>query len=246
MTYDELSKHYAADRLGYSKDLYNVLLGFGLTLRNRVLDVGCGTGLASRPLVENGASVTGVDPSKAMLALARERIPAATWVEGTAEALPFDEAKFDVAVSGDAFHLFDKPKALLELARVLRPEGLVAIWWRLLMSDDPVKILRDDVARGMGVEPPPEGLAGGFKDFYAAPLINTTLRIVPWHVTTSVSAFGEQERSRPSVHETFGAKTEAYVGELERRLRAHLGEGGGDLMTVNYMQLVYVGWTRPR
>ncbi|MBV8491026.1 MAG: class I SAM-dependent methyltransferase, partial [Candidatus Eremiobacteraeota bacterium] len=93
-TYEALAAHYAPDRLGYSNDLYNTLLGFGLTPRFRVLDVGCGTGLGSRVMIENGMSVTGVDASKTMIELARERYPAATWVEGKAEALPFQEATF--------------------------------------------------------------------------------------------------------------------------------------------------------
>jgi ubiquinone/menaquinone biosynthesis C-methylase UbiE len=240
-TYDRLAEHYAVDRLGYSNDLYNTLLGFGLTPRNHVLDVGCGTGLGSRSLIENGVRVTGVDSSKAMLALAREWFPAATWIEGRAEALPFSEPGFDAAISAQAFHRFDKPKALAEFVRVLRPGGLVAIWWKVLMNDDPVCILRDDVARGLAAEPPSEGLSSGFKEFYAAPLIHQTLRVIPWHVTSSLRAYLEYERSRMDVYETFGSKTNEYLAELERRLSAHLGAGAG-FLPLNYLQFVYVGW----
>ncbi|MBV8489223.1 MAG: hypothetical protein JO199_01745, partial [Candidatus Eremiobacteraeota bacterium] len=91
----------------------------------------------------------------------------------------------------------------------------------------------------------PEGLASGFKDFYGANLLNPTLRIVPWHVTSSIAAFMKHERSRMRNYEAFGSKAESYFGELERRLRAHAGEGVG-LLPLNYLQFAYVGWSPKR
>ena len=61
----------------------------------RVLDLACGTGAVTRRLVERtapGGEVTGLDPSEPMLAVARETVPAATFVEGDARSLPFVEA----------------------------------------------------------------------------------------------------------------------------------------------------------
>jgi ubiquinone/menaquinone biosynthesis C-methylase UbiE len=241
ITYDALAEHYA-DRAGYSSDLYNTLLGFGLTPRHHVLDLGCGTGLGSRPLVESEFRVTGLDQSKRMIAAAREQLPRATWIEGLAEAMPFPAAEFDAAICAQSFHRFDKTKAFDELVRVLRPRSLVAIWWKVLMNDDPVRLVRDAVAREFGIESPAEGLSGGFKEFYAAPLTDQTLRVVPWHVMTPLRSYLQYERSRLTVHEALGLRTKPYFDALEARLQ---GEGSGTV-ALSYLQFVYVARTPQR
>jgi cyclopropane fatty-acyl-phospholipid synthase-like methyltransferase len=71
----ELAGEYAAHRSGYSNELYETIAAFGLRRGATVLDIGCGTGLASGPFIGNGFSVTGVDTSRAMLAKAMERFP---------------------------------------------------------------------------------------------------------------------------------------------------------------------------
>jgi ubiquinone/menaquinone biosynthesis C-methylase UbiE len=227
---------------GYSNELYNTLASFGLSPRDEVLDVVCGTGSASRPLIENAFRVTGVDVAPALLAKARELYPSATWVEGSAEALPFESAAFDAAISAHGFHHVDRTKAIGELIRVLKPGGLVGIWWKVLMEEDPVAQLCARVAREMGVDPPRSGLKGGFKEFYASALEETTLRVMPWQVTASVDEFLNSERSRRSVREAFGSRVERYAGELELRLREKLGDGP-KYLTLSYVQYLYVART---
>ena len=69
----------------------------------RVLDVGCGTGVAAVTAARRGALVTGLDLTPALLERAREnaRIAGVTvdWHEGDAENLPFDEGAFDVVIA---------------------------------------------------------------------------------------------------------------------------------------------------
>jgi len=91
-----------------------------------VLDLGCGTGqLAARIHRESpGARVVGCDFSHGMLARARARDRGMRWVQGDAGRLPFRDGSFDAVVSTEAFHWFpDKPRALAEIRRVLRPGG---------------------------------------------------------------------------------------------------------------------------
>jgi ubiquinone/menaquinone biosynthesis C-methylase UbiE len=242
-TFDSLAEHYDAGRLGYSNDLYNALLGFGLAPRHHVLDVACGTGLASRPLVENGFKVTGVDVSEPMLAKARARFPDASWVAGSAEALPFAPATFDAAISAQAFHHLDRTKAMAELMRVVKPGGLIAIWWKLLMNDDPVAMLRGQVARELSVELPQSGLAGGFKEFYAAPLADHALRVLPWRATIALDDYLRYERSRKLVRDAFGARADEYFARLEERLREQAG-AGNPLLPLGYLQFLYVARNR--
>ena len=95
----------------------------------RVLDLGCGTGRLSHALAERGiARVWGVDASPEMLAVAREKVPKGVGLkEGRAEALPFRDAWFDRVVMWLVVHLVDRPAAFGEVARVLVPDGRLAV-----------------------------------------------------------------------------------------------------------------------
>jgi arsenite methyltransferase len=94
-----------------------------------ILDVGCGPGFYVADLLERGATVTGVDSSLAMLAIARQRAPGASLLEGTATQLPLDDATFDRALSVQVLeYVADVDGALAELRRVLRPGGRLLIW----------------------------------------------------------------------------------------------------------------------
>ena len=93
----------------------------------RVLDVGCGTGYTLSRL-PNTVRATGIDISSTSVALARERAPHATIVQGSATALPFDDGAFDACIALDVLeHLDDDLDAARELRRVVRPGGVVLI-----------------------------------------------------------------------------------------------------------------------
>jgi ubiquinone/menaquinone biosynthesis C-methylase UbiE len=96
----------------------------------RVLDVGCSAGLYARTLAADGADVFALDASAAFLRAGRRRAErvgrAVTWVRGDAHALPFVDDAFDAAVVGATLNeLGDPARAFRELARVVRPAGLV-------------------------------------------------------------------------------------------------------------------------
>lgn len=95
----------------------------------KVLDLATGTGITAIAARERGASVTGVDLTPELLAVARTKAKAegyddVDFREGDIEALPFADASFDVVLS-TCGHMFapDQPKVAAELARVTRPGG---------------------------------------------------------------------------------------------------------------------------
>jgi demethylmenaquinone methyltransferase / 2-methoxy-6-polyprenyl-1,4-benzoquinol methylase len=94
-----------------------------------VLDVATGTGLVAAELLRRGYTVTGLDQSPEMLEMARRRFGEARveLVAGSAESLPFPDARFDHVTVTYLLRYVDDPGATLaELARVVRPGGVVA------------------------------------------------------------------------------------------------------------------------
>ena len=107
----------------------------------RVLDVACGTGAVARftaPLVGPTGLVTGLDLNAGMLDIARTMpVPkgaAIAWQEGSAIALPFPNASYDLVCCHQGVQFFpDRPAALREMLRVLTPTGRLALGlWRRL------------------------------------------------------------------------------------------------------------------
>ena len=85
-----------------------------------VLDVCCGTGLASAAAAARGCQVTGVDFSPAMIETARRKQVEAEFEVGDAEELPFPDASFDCVITNYGhYHLPDPDRAIKEAARVL-------------------------------------------------------------------------------------------------------------------------------
>jgi arsenite methyltransferase len=121
---------------------------------DRVLDVGCGPGFYSRELLEQvgpDGSVTGVDQSPQMLAVAKRRCEGhgnVRFEEGDATALPVESAGFDRALSVQVLeYVEDTRAALAEMHRALRPGGRVVIWdvdWATVSwhSEDPGRMGR--------------------------------------------------------------------------------------------------------
>jgi SAM-dependent methyltransferase len=101
-------------------------------LRGRhVLEVASGTGHLAAEVLARGASVVGIDVAANMVALARQRVPDATFLESDAEALPFEDGQFDsVLCCFGLLHFAQPGQALREMARVLRPGGAVSftVW----------------------------------------------------------------------------------------------------------------------
>ena len=93
-----------------------------------MLDVGCGEGRFCRMLAKHGVVVTGIDPTRALLAEAKARDPAGTYIEGEAARLPFDDGTFDLVASYLALiDIPDAAAAIAEMARVLKPSGRLLI-----------------------------------------------------------------------------------------------------------------------
>ena len=110
----------------------------GLRPGDRVLDVGCGSGVVTRAIarrVAPGGRVTGADPSAAFLDIARRYAQESglgefiEWREADCRALPFADASFDAVIVATVLaHVPDAEKAVAEMARVTRPGGRIGVF----------------------------------------------------------------------------------------------------------------------
>jgi SAM-dependent methyltransferase len=127
----------------------------------RLLDVGCGSGLALRLAADRGATVSGLDASRTLLEHARRRVPGAPLFQGEIEELPFDSGSFDVVTGFNSFQYATRPAAALaEAVRVLAPGGCV-----LYLNWAPAEQCEAGAylgAIGKLLPPPPPGAPGPF------------------------------------------------------------------------------------
>ncbi|HEY9555584.1 MAG TPA: class I SAM-dependent methyltransferase [Acidimicrobiales bacterium] len=121
---------YESARPSYPDEALAVLRDdVGIGPDTRVFDLAAGTGKLTRRLTELGPDLTAVEPVEGMRAQLATVLPEVLAIEGTAEEIPADDDSIDVVTVAQAFHWFDAPAALTEIARVLRPGGRLAILW---------------------------------------------------------------------------------------------------------------------
>ena len=125
------------DYVRYRPDYPHALLDWlqreqGVDARWRVADIGAGTGISSKLFLDGGYRVTAVEPNAPMRAAAAHWLQAHAGfaaVDGLADATGLPDASVDLVTVAQAFHWFDAAAVRREFARILRPGGLVAIWW---------------------------------------------------------------------------------------------------------------------
>ncbi len=133
-TFGAVARAYDDHRPGYPDAAVDLALAGAGPGPVRVLDLGAGTGKLTRTLLARGLDVVAVEPDAAMLAVLRERTPGADARTGSAERIPLPDGDVDAVLVGQALHWFDLDVAVPEIARVLRPGGLLAGLWN---SGDP-------------------------------------------------------------------------------------------------------------
>lgn len=150
-----------------------------------LLDLAAGTGKLTGSLLDvPGATVTAVEPDPDMLGELRSRFPAARAVAGNAEAIPVPDGSVDAVTVGTAWHWFDPPRALAEIARVLRPGGVLTALWN--NEDDSVEWVggyQEAARRDRPVRPQPSD--AGHDEFPPHPEFGAAEHARFWHTLTT-------------------------------------------------------------
>ncbi len=146
-----------------------------------VLDVGSGTGIVARQLRAAGCRVLGVEPDERMAAFARRRgVPSEP---STFEDWDPAGRGFDVVVAGQAWHWVDPAAGAAKAAQVLRPDGLLVVFWNVFAPPPALGAAFSEVYQrvvpempNLGATPPIEPYtrlaavaADGMRDGFAAP-----------------------------------------------------------------------------
>ncbi|MBY8884093.1 class I SAM-dependent methyltransferase [Streptomyces sp. PTM05] len=105
--------------------------------RRTVLDLAAGAGTLTALLAERVPEVVAVEPDDRMRAVLAARRPDVRALRGTAESIPLTDGRVDAVVVSSAWHWFDAPRAVTEIARVLRPGGTLGVVWNGMDSSVP-------------------------------------------------------------------------------------------------------------
>lgn len=126
-TFGEDAELYDRVRPTYPTALYADLAALLRPELPRVLEIGCGTGQATAPMVERGWSVTAVELSPELAAVARRKLPEAEVITAAFEDWPLPVERFDLVLSATAFHWIDPDVRVVKSADALRPGGVLAV-----------------------------------------------------------------------------------------------------------------------
>ncbi|MEV8569178.1 class I SAM-dependent methyltransferase [Streptomyces sp. NPDC051322] len=131
---DSAAAQYAATRPGYPPTLFDAVevMADRAFEGAHVIDVGAGTGFATGLMRDRGADVLAVEPGPAMAAQLRTAHPDIRLVQGDGDALPVASGCADFVTYAQAWHWTEPTRSIPEALRVLKPRGVLALWWNAL------------------------------------------------------------------------------------------------------------------
>lgn len=223
--FDSVAAEYDATRPDYPAQLFDALesaMGQPL-LRAVVLDAGAGTGIATRALAGRGAEVTAVDPGAGVLAVLRSRSTSRVRaVVGDGNALPLRDGSFDLVSYAQSFHWTDPSLAVGEAFRVLKPGGVLALWWNRHDLSVPWFADHQDRLFAACSRPGHQDESWAAEMLAAPPWSRHVATVgIPWRRRISLEHFGRNLMTHSYVFALGGRAREVVDAELAELEREH-------------------------
>lgn len=224
---------YARVRPGYPPEAIAWLLPDGA---QRVLEIGAGTGALSRSLVALGLEVVAVEPDPAMRRVLVERVPGADVRAGRAEDLPLGDGEVDAVLGAQMWHWVEARAGTAEVARVLRPGGILGLLWNLRDERVPWMAALGKIVHGEDVAADVSGrvvLPDG------APFDGGAVRQFPWLQELTPSDLVDLMATRSQVQILTEKDRRAVLDRVAELTRSHPDLAGRQVIQIPYVTTCY-------
>lgn len=153
--YDSVADDYESIRPSYPASIFSTVADYAnVGSHARVLEVGCGTGQATRQMESMGWEIEAIEPGAQLIATAelQKNSPATRFLHSTFENATIEAGAFDVVAAGTSWHWTDPDVAYDKAHSALRPSGTIALFWNAhvphtaLPSWAPIRAVYSDIA----------------------------------------------------------------------------------------------------
>lgn len=235
MTFEQYARSFGAvadvydrGRPGYPDAVVDWLVPDDARL---VVDVGAGTGKFTRTLVagSGSAEVVAVEPDPAMRSRLAAALPDVRALDGTGESIPLDDGSADVVTFAQAWHWVDPVRGAAEVARVLRPGGVLGLVWNVRDERRPWSARLSAL-----LQQPESRLTGSGAPVVGAPFHDDGYERFRWVHLQERSAFLDMVASRSYVIVRPAEERAALLDAVQRLLDEDPDTADRDTVPVEY------------
>ncbi|MCU1549194.1 MAG: ubiquinone biosynthesis protein [Arthrobacter sp.] len=225
-SFQDGGEHYERVRPGYPAESADWLIPTGA---KDAVDIGAGTGKFTALLVERGLHTLAIDPSADMLEQLRRTLPGVWAVEGTAEDTGLEAEAVDLVTVAQAWHWCDPLLASTEIARILRPGGVLGLIWNQLDTSVPWVHRLSRIMHAGDVHKP------DFQPKLGAEFTGLESHFTRWEDPVTTGDIKELTQSR-SYYLAATEPTRAKVlANLDWYLHEHLAHAPGEILRLPYL-----------
>jgi SAM-dependent methyltransferase len=246
-TFDEIASLYKAARPDYPEALIEDVVSYaGLKPNNKILEVGCGTGQATKSFAKRGFPILATDPGPEMLRGAREGLADFSnveFLETTFEAWTAQQETFRLIIAAQSWHWVSPKVRFAKAAEVLSPDGSLAVFGHVPVGLPAplLALIKDIYLRQTGQwGPPPEAwyLPGGpFKGWFDESGLFGPVehKSYSWKWPHTRSSYTDFLRTRSDIRMLSSAKRDELLGEIAKAVDDHGGQFDLDYETHLYI-----------
>jgi SAM-dependent methyltransferase len=245
--FDQIANVYESARPHYPDALIEDVVSYAdLRQSDKILEVGCGTGLATKSFAKRNFSILAIDPGPEMLRVSRESLAAFSnveFLETTFEAWPATRGKFRLIIAAQSWHWVSAELRFAKAAEVLFPHGSLAVFGHVpaglpapLLAQFKRIYLRHTGKWGL----PPEAWYlpnGPFKGWFdeSGKFGPVTHKNYPWKWGHTTSSYIDFLRTKSEIRMLDSTKREEMLGDLREAI-----DGGGGRFAADYETHLYL------